>query len=298
MRVAAILGPGASPRQLRPFQQASDATWFKGLPGISRDADAILIFGGDGTIHRHLAQLVNLRLPVLVSPCGSGNDFAHALGLGSARDSLAAWRRFTSQKDNVRALDLGVISPVTEALDAPSHFFCGISGVGLDAEVARRANRMPRWLRANGGYLLSLLPALFQFAPLPIKILTAQSGQPETWIIRSATPTILAALANVPAYGGGMKIAPQAQFDDGELDVCVIREIDKFKLFCLFPTVYFGRHLSVKEVAYFRAEHIRLETETPLDVYADGEYVCHTPIEVSVARKALQIIVHPALRPF
>ena len=87
-----------------------------------------------------------------------------------------------------------------------------------------------------------------------------------------------------------MKIAPQAEFDDGKLDVCVLSDIDKFKLFCLFPTVYFGRHLSVPQIRYLQAEHVRVETEHPLDVYADGEYVCQTPIEVSVEPRALRVI--------
>ena len=79
-------------KDVKPFQKDSDANWLVGLPADSNEADAILIFGGDGTVHRHLPQLVKLRLPVLVVPCGSGNDFARALGLGSVRDSLAAWR--------------------------------------------------------------------------------------------------------------------------------------------------------------------------------------------------------------
>ena len=67
--------------------------------------------------------------------------------------------------------------------------------------------------------------------------------------------------------------------------------MDKLKLFCLFPTVYFGGHLKIPQVEYFQAQRLRLETEGPQDVYADGEYVCRTPIEVSVARGALRVVV-------
>jgi len=102
---------------------------------------------------------------------------------------------------------------------------------------------------------------------------------------------MVTAFANASSYGGGMRIAPHAQLDDGLLDVCVINHMNKLELFCLFPTVYFGRHLSVPQVEYFQAERVKLETEVPQDVYADGEYVCRTPIEVSVARGALGVIV-------
>lgn len=107
----------------------------------------------------------------------------------------------------------------------------------------------------------------------------------------SFQPTILAAFANTPAYGGGMRIAPQAKLDDGKLDICLVRAMNKFKLFCMFPTIYFGSHLGFEEVEYDQATTAKLETEHPLDVYADGEYVCQTPVEFSVARHALKVIV-------
>jgi diacylglycerol kinase (ATP) len=297
MRAAAILGLGSSEKDLQPFRQASSALWTLGMPAHSTDADAILIFGGDGTMHRHLAHLVRLNLPVIVVPCGSGNDFARALKLRAVADTLLAWREFSSGGKNVKAIDLGVISPLAAAGEAPAphkHYFCCVGGAGLDAETARRANRLPRWLRGHGGYALSLPAALFRFAPHRMKISRAMPDQPEQLAAHLDQPVFMAAFANTPVYGGGMKIAPRAQMDDGQLDICVIREIGKFKLFRLFPTVYFGRHLDIPQVDYFQAARLRIETDVPLEVYADGEYVCRTPIDVSVARAALRVIVHPS----
>src|SRR5271170_4325796 len=96
MRAAVIFGLGSREKNLRPFRVGSDTSWVIGLPASSSEVDAILVFGGDGTVHRHLAQLVRLQVPVLVVPCGSGNDFARALNLNSWKDSLAAWRAFAS----------------------------------------------------------------------------------------------------------------------------------------------------------------------------------------------------------
>jgi diacylglycerol kinase (ATP) len=350
MRAAAIFGLGCSPSNLKPFQNESQKVdWGIGMPAASDQSDAILLFGGDGTIHRHLGQLVKLGLPVLIVPAGSGNDFARALGLRSVRDSLAAWHLYCAKKNNVRSIDLGVIAPLEAAsvattlaaISTPNdpardsalgtRYFCSVAGVGLDAEVARRANHLPRWLRGHGGYALVFAPTMFQFAPFPMKILTPavpdntedchpdrsfplpkgmgsgvegpcvpphnphhswNSSDAPRWEIKKSQPTLLAAFANTPTYGGGMKIAPRAQMDDGLLDVCVIGGVDPFKLACMFPTVYFGRHLKIREVDYFPAAHLRIETEHPLDLYADGEYVCRTPAEVSVQRGALRVIVH------
>jgi diacylglycerol kinase (ATP) len=297
MRAAAILGPGASPEVLRTFQENSSAAWLTGVPRNTGAADAVLIFGGDGTAHRYLADLVRLRLPVLVVPCGSGNDFARALGLGKVRDALRAWRTFLADGSNVRAIDLGVITPLAgcaggEALTPYRHYFSTVAGVGLDSEVARRANRLPRWLRGNGGYALCLLPALLNYTPVLARI-TLRGPQAAQAAPSRGAPIFLAAFANAQAYGGGMKIAPGARLDDGKLDVCVIHDIDKSKLFCLFPTVYFGHHLNIAEVEYFQTESLELKTEGPLEVYADGEYVCRTPIDVGVAPGALRIIAPP-----
>ena len=294
MRAAAIFGPGCSPKSLRPFEIDQTVQWSVGMPASENLGDAILLFGGDGTVHRYLYDLVELGLPVLVVPTGSGNDFARGLGLTSVRDALAAWEGFCAGKNNVRSVDLGVITPLGSAGGAPApherlHFFCTVAGVGIDGEAARRANSMPRWLRGHGGYALALAPAIFRFAPVRTKILTPDNAG--NWSARSEQPTILASFANTSTYGGGMKIAPQARMDDGLLDVCVIGGIDPFKLFCMFPTVYFGRHLKISGVNYFQVPRLRVETESALDIYADGEFVCQTPAEVSLQPKALNVIV-------
>jgi len=290
MRAAAIFGLGCSLKQLKPFQADAAVEWRMGLPACN-DADVILVFGGDGTVHRHLGSLVRLGLPVLVVPLGSGNDFARALGIRGLRDSLAAWERFRKGLGDVRTIDLGVIIGCTGGAPTPrEQYFCCVAGVGLDAEVTRRANLLPRWLRGNGGYVLALLPTIFRFAPLPMKILTRGEHQESGWTVRSDRVTTLAAFANTPVYGGGMKIAPRAKMDDGLLDICVVGGVDSFKLFCMFPTVYGGGHLKIAEVSYSQAERVRVETEHPMDIYADGEFVCQTPVEIGIEKAGLRVL--------
>ena len=298
MRAAAILGLGSSARHLQPFARCSDAVWQLGMPADANEADAILVFGGDGTVHRHLPQLVRLQLPVLVVPHGSGNDFARALRLRRVDDALSAWRRFVSGRGSVRQVDLGVIVPVVspDAGGAPAphgpgtgRYFGCVGGVGLDVEVARRANRLPRAVRRRGGYLLSLLPALSGFHPVGVRV-QASLGE-ASFSTRYAGSAMLVAFANTPTYGGGIRIAPDARLDDGRLEVCVVEAMGKARLLRLFPSVFSGRHLTLAEVKYFQAHHLRIETEEPAEVYADGEYVCSTPVEVRVEGGALGVIV-------
>ena len=100
----------------------------------------------------------------------------------------------------------------------------------------------------------------------------------------------MAAFANTQFYGDGMRIAPQADPGDGQLDICRISTMNPFELFWMFPTVHFGRHLLSSKVEYSKTQSVRVETEKPLEIYADGEFVCETPAEISIAAGALRVI--------
>ncbi len=290
MRAAVIFGLGTSPSDLKPFQVGTATKWLLGLPAASSDADAILIFGGDGTIHRHLSALVRLQLPVLIVPSGSGNDFARALNLRSTQDSLRVWRDFESKGIHPRAVDLGVI--IQSATPDRTHYFCTVAACGLDSAAARRANPIPRWLRANGAYALALLPLLLKLPAYSMRLATSNGTQPlGSDHAEAEKRTLLAAFANTQFYGDGMRIAPEAEFTDGKLDICRVRAMNPLKLVCMFPTVYFGRHLLSPQVEYSKAERVKVETETPLEIYADGEFVCETPAEISVVAGALRVIM-------
>ena len=276
MRAAAILGPGNVSRALAQFQWLTGAEW----TSLLEQADVAVIFGGDGTVHRHLAELVELEVPVLVVPCGSGNDFARALGIRTVRDSIQAFRQFASDGRNLRSIDLGLICQPNMA---NPRYFCCVAGVGIDGNIAARANRLPQWLRGSVGYAISAPPEFIRFAPWSMKVSMNGTLPPQQ-------PTILAAIANAPAFGGGMNIAPHAKLSDGKLDLCVVRGMSVFKLFCLFPTVYFGRHLGFKEVEYSQSDSVRVDCEHPIDVYADGELICKTPVTFGIAAAALRVV--------
>lgn len=284
MRAAAILGPKATPRVLRRFQLPG--VEMVTIPDLQAEAalDAVLIFGGDGSIHRQLAGAVASQVPVLCVPAGSGNDFARALDLGTIRQAHSAWRRFCSTADNVRSIDVAEIScePAGRNL-----LYCCVAGAGLDSEVNRRANRLPSWLRGHGGYALSLPAALWAFdAPeVTLELFDSDSRS------RFHEPATLVAFANAPSYGHGMRIAPHAGLDDGKLDVCFVRRASKLRLLRFFPTVFSGGHLSLPEVEYAQCSALKIESARPLDIFADGEFIGRTPAEVRVRPHALRVIV-------
>ena len=282
MRADAIFGPNGTEADLAPFRRPGIDLTRTTEVSMNTVADAALIFGGDGTIHRHLPSLHQTQIPVLVVPVGSGNDFANAMGWGTTGLALAAWQRFCTRGDNLRRIDLGLIAPLTPGTATARTYYCCVAGAGLDSDVNRRANQQPRWLRSRGGYIAALAPALAAFRPTRVKVSLRDAQINED--------AMLVACANAPSYGGGMRIAPGADLADGKLDVCFVRRTGKLRLLRLFPKVFSGTHLGLPEVEYLQTDWLRIEGERPLDIYADGEYVCTTPAEVTVVPQALRVI--------
>ena len=291
MRAVAILGPNATIAEVRRFDVAG-ARLEPVSPGNPlAGADAALVFGGDGTVHDHLGEFLMNQVPMLPVPLGSGNDFHSAVGMKDLDAALQAWSKFCAGRPVTRRIDLGMISRIVPGAEPKFvSYFCCVAGVGLDSDANRRANAMPRWLRANGGYIVAVIGAVATFKSQKITI-EASSRTPGSAALRQISePAMFVAFGNAQSYGGGMRIAPNAQLDDGKLDICFVRQVGRARLLRLFPTVFSGKHLGIPEVEYLQAEQIRVETETPQDIYADGEFICQTPVELTVAPKAMRVI--------
>jgi diacylglycerol kinase (ATP) len=276
--VAALLHPSIQSAAISLFQNASCHIEIREDLNNAGHLDAALIFGGDGTVHRFLPQLQKLKIPALVVPKGSGNDFAKTLGITSPRVALGAWKEFCKTGKNVREIDLGILQ--TDESEVP---FCCVAGAGLDSVANARANRMPSWLRGSAGYLVAALQSLPAFRPVSFSI---TAGQRE--IQRSG---FLLAVGNAHRYGHGIKIAPRAVLDDGLLDVCVVGAMNKLKLLAAIPTVFFGAHLGIREVEYCQAAEIRIDSDPALEIYADGEFACSTPAAIRLLPRALRVII-------
>ena len=278
MIAAALLHPDVAHDAVEPFQDATTTVTIREKLEDSGPPDAALIFGGDGTVHRYLSDLCKRRIPTLVVPTGSGNDFAKALGIRNQAIALRAWRRFCERGDNVRTIDLGILTKDQKTIP-----FCCVVGAGLDSAANARANRMPRWLRGSAGYLTAALQVLPSFPPAEFSL-----SADEREIQRRG---FFVAVGNAHRYGGGMKVAPRAELDDGLLDVCLVGDMNKLKLLLAVPTVFFGAHLRIRQVEYFQARTLRLDADRPLEVYADGEFACQTPVDIALIPRAFSVIV-------
>lgn len=278
MIAAALLHPDVSPNVVDRFRGSGVEIKILDHLEQAENYSAAVIFGGDGTVHRYLSQLHQGRIPLLVVPAGSGNDFAKALGIRSVEMAMRAWKHFCADGSNIREIDLGVIHAAGEEI-----LFCCVAGVGMDAEANARANRMPQWLKSRGGYMLAALQSLIAFHPVEMRVKTARRE------IRR--PAFFIAVGNAHRYGGGMKVTPHAAPDDGLLDICFVGKLNKLKLLCWVPTIFFGGHLRLKQVEYFQAEQVQIDSARELELYADGDSACRTPLEIGTIRRALRVIV-------
>ncbi len=285
MKILAILGPRSRPRDVALFQPQ-----FAELTVLETPADQVvketligaelaLVFGGDGTLHRHLNALVAAKTPTLVVPSGSGNDFAVVNGIRSATVAAELFAEFLQGKAQPRNADLGLV----RTADGQSHHFSCCANVGLDADATRRANALPAWIKARIGYLLGGLSAVVNYQPQRLlvtrgdEIMLAEKG----WFV---------AVSNTPIYGGGLPIAPQASIWDGELDVTCLRKTPRWNVIRHYPKILSGTHVRLPVITAFRTQQLRIETETPQDVYSDGDYVGSTPCDITIAPGALRVL--------
>ena len=237
--------------------------------------DALVVVGGDGVIGLALQALARSGVPLGIVPAGTGNDHAREYGIPTG-DPAAAVEVITAGK--VSSVDLGLI----RGSDGSATYFGTIAATGFDSLVSDRVNRM-RWPHGRMRYNLAIVAELSKLRPLPFRLIF--DGEREV-----VTDLTLAAFGNTRSYGGGMLICPNADHSDGLLDVTMVRAGSRARLIRLFPTVFNGTHIGLDEVSTERARTVTVESPG-INAYADGDYVCPLPVEISAVPAALKILV-------
>lgn len=241
---------------------------------VSKGVDAVIIAGGDGSIHHAVQVLANSKTPLGIIPCGRGNDLVRSLNIPYAPEAAAD----VIADGNLKRIDLGLVS----ASNFPeARYYCGIVTCGFDSDVAAFAYRHRQIPGGWVGYLGAALVLLAKFSFPKVRV------QSEGLDFQGRV--LLVATANCPSYGGGLWIAPTAQIDDGLLHVCIIRQTSKLRILLLLPTVFTGKHILEPEVSLHAVKRVRLESDFPLPLFADGEPIGTTPAEIQVAPNDLTV---------
>jgi YegS/Rv2252/BmrU family lipid kinase len=231
-----------------------------------------VVMSGDGLVGQAGGALAGTGAALGLLPGGRGNDLARVLGipgeLEGALDVLA--------RGETREIDVG---------EANGKRFLCIASMGFDSEANRIANEA-RIVRGNLVYAYAALRALASWKPADFVVTV--DGE------RSEVRGYAVAVANSKAFGGGMYIAPDAELDDGKLDVVSTGHTGKLHFLANLPKVFKGTHVGLDEVTVRRGAEIEVSASRAFAVYADGEHLTDLPAKLRVLPRALRVIAPPS----
>jgi len=235
----------------------------------ARMPDVVAVVGGDGALHELLPTLCENHLTAAMVPAGTGNDVARHLGVRDPGTAVEAIHTHRTRTIDLIRTDHALVTTVVAS--------------GFDSKVNERANAMT-WPRGNMRYNLAILKELREFEPLTFTLET--DGQ------QLQRQAMLVAVANLPSFGGGLRIGEGARDDDGLLDVIVIHPVSKLRLMRVFPMLYKGTHIHEPEVERIRVKRITWASDG-IVAYGDGERLGPLPMTAEVVPRALTMIAGP-----
>lgn len=230
----------------------------------------VVACGGDGTVHLLVNAIYDLPVTLAVLPMGTGNDFARYLGVRNLETALDLLQDTTAAQFDVGTIALS---------DGTVRHFVGITSCGFDAQVNERANTY-RGPQGTAKYIAALLGELKALKSLSLDINV--DGEIEH------REVMMLAIGNTNSYGGGMKVCPQADAQDGEFSVISVAKVSRSLLLRVFPRVFAGTHINHPKVSSFVAREIRIDGDS-FAIYADGERVGNGPARISITPQALLV---------
>lgn len=237
--------------------------------GAREGFSVMVAVGGDGTVNEVLNGIVGTEARLAALPGGKGNDFATAVQMSrdieSACDDLL--------RAEIKKIDLGRVL---------GRYFINSVGVGFDAAVAQRANRGVKFFNGVSAYVYAFFETLFTYEFVEAEI-DLGNGAVRT------TP-ILVAVGIGQAYGGGMRIVPDAIQDDGLFDICVFEKISRPEMVYHFPKVFSGKLKHVKHAGMFRAREVKLSLNKKRPLHMEGEIFVGDEMHFTLQQRAIPVI--------
>jgi YegS/Rv2252/BmrU family lipid kinase len=286
-----IAGSGQSGGIARQLDQALKNAGFetRSLPvrspssqPLPADAQAAIVIGGDGTLGDVVGRFYHETggsPPILIVPRGTANLMGQHLGFAANNPH--------PESDVIAALQAGRMRAIDVA-SANGRIMLLVAGVGIDADVVHELARIRTGPIGKQDYVLpaALAFSQFRYPPLTVKV----DGQ----VVLRDEPA-LAFIGNVPEYGTGFPVLPDARPDDGLLDVCVMPCQSPTQLVEMALYTAAGEHLTVEGVCYVKGQRIRIESAEPVAVQVDGDAAGATPLDVRLLPVRLPLIL-PANR--
>jgi len=261
---------------------------------LTNGADRVIAVGGDGTLHEVVNGFFENGRPVAPQavlvhlPCGTGGDFRRALRVGNG---LASAHQLRSAC--IREVDLLRVHYTTPDGRSESHYVVNVASCGLGGLVVQTVEQTPARLGAHvgpfGGTLVYLGAILYGLATYRSSRLQIEIDDRTLGVIDIRN----VAIANGPSFGGGLRIAPGAAIDDGELNVVIIEDVSTRFLLAHAHRFYRGTHTSLPGVRCLRGQSVILrpapEETNPVWIEGDGERLGRLPANIELLRGALRV---------
>jgi len=239
--------------------------------------------GGDGSVNEVVHGIMRAgvgdtrEVTLALAPHGTGNDWARSIAVPLDPRGIA--RTIVTGRTTLH--DVGVIDFPAEP--HARRWFINVAGAGYDAVVTAR---VPRPVPSAVTYLRIALAGLATYRSPDFRVIA--DGK----VIEGRL--LLVFVANARYCGNRMHVAPTASVDDGLLDVLAVNELSLLRVLPKLAKLYGGRILGDPAVRHLRAARVRIETDPPVIVQADGQLLSQTPAEFSVLRRAIRVVTGPA----
>lgn len=251
----------------------------------ARDAaqkgDLIVVCGGDGTINEAINGMVPGEATLAVLPSGTANIFAKEVGLPN--DPVQAAREIGNWKPRRIALGLATSRKIIGAANEHRYFLC-LAGIGFDAYVVRKLESEFKKSWGVTAYIAEALRQAFRYTFPP-------------FICRLDGREIRATFATVQRskrYAGWLHMAPGANLDEPQFQLCVFKGLRRFRYFIYSPAVILGQHLRLADVEQVQTQRVECETaKSDQCIYfeLDGEFAGQLPVTFEIVPNALTVLV-------
>ncbi|HEX2948030.1 MAG TPA: diacylglycerol kinase family protein [Armatimonadota bacterium] len=232
--------------------------------------DRILCSGGDGTINRVAAILTNTQIPLGIIPCGTINVLARELRI--PLDPLQALR--VALQGPVRSIDVGL---------ANQQPFTLMAGFGFDAQVVAEIVPHLKGIFGSLTYIATGLQVITRYKRSLFHL--DIDGR------LLSIPAWLVVVANASYYGYEISLSPEARIDDGYLDLCIFAEHNAFDRLMQIGAVFTRQQYKHANITYIRARSVRVNADPPVQMQLDGDPAGVSPVDITVAPSALQVVV-------
>lgn len=229
----------------------------------------IVAVGGDGTVLEAFNGLFNKNVNLGLIPAGTGNDFVKMININ--KDFEEAIDKII--EGNTKIIDIGVVND--------THFL-NVVGMGIDGEIVKKTEQVKKIIKGSPAYIYSTFSTLINYKCKNVRIeIDGEVYNRKVYLV---------AVGNGKYFGGGMMVTPGAELDSENFEIVIINEMTRSKFAILFRKVFSGNHVHEDPVEVFYGKNVKITSEDPLMVNADGNIIGESIANIHILPKAQKVI--------